>query len=115
LVALVLVVCTQPVWSATGKSPTAEPAYTKGEDPARTDVPCVLGPTSAFGHIWHADPRLIQGASIAKGSPADGKLDLWVIGRLDQRIDLSIRSTAFRKANKLLYPRDLRSRVMGHS
>lgn len=72
VVALFLSACT-PAFAAKSKAPSVEPDYTKGERLESPDA-WALGPTGAFGNLWSGDQRMIQIASIAPGSPAEGKL-----------------------------------------
>lgn len=81
LVALGLLLCTQPTWARGPKAPPVEPDYTQGEKPVTTNNPWNLGPTGAFANIWGRggyeptrDARMIQIHSVAKDTPADGVL-----------------------------------------
>lgn len=59
------------------KEQAIEPDYTKGEVSVESEEnpsPWALGPSGAFGNIWHTEPRMIRIASIQAGTPADGKL-----------------------------------------
>lgn len=72
-VVALLFACT-PAFARKAIRTSAEPDYTKGEQPVQPDSPWALGATGAFGHIWPGDQRMILIESTADGSPAEGKL-----------------------------------------